>query len=388
MFNATVSTVPVAGGQARSAGDRGVAQQVQQLRAQPDVLLVMPNLPLTRLELPNFENLPVQWAVRNDANPAQDTRWHKVADRVGGLKPVLVGVVDSGIYPEDARLKPALWTNPKEIPGNGSDDDGNGLADDVHGWNFFENSSRLFYPKYENMNHGAFCASIIAARLTGGRNDILGLAPNATIITAVNGGQGPAINVLSAVQGIVYCAANGAKVINCSFGGPAPQEVIDQVSNEPIFKALEEAGVLLVIAAGNEFNNNDTGPRFPANLKRSNVISVAASDPAGKLGRAPAGPKKWQPYSNYGARTVHIAAPGSLILGIHEQDRAQLSFGTSFAAPQVTGAAALIWGQHPEWDAAMVRRAILETARKNPELSGKCVTGGELDIEAALHFKP
>lgn len=387
-LNPRVTVVPVAGGQARAIGDGGMAQQIRQLQAEPDVLLAMPNIPMTRFEFPVTENISVQWALRNDANPAADTRWNKIADRVGGFKPVLVGVVDSGIYAEDARLKSAVWTNPKEIAGNGVDDDGNGLIDDVHGWNFFENSSRLWYPKYENMNHGAFCSSIIAARLTGGKNDIVGLAPNAQIITAVNGGQGPQISVPAAIQGIIYCATSGAKVINCSFGGPAPQSAIDEISNAPIFKALEEAGVLLVIAAGNEYNDNDTGPRFPANLKRNNVISVAASDPAGKLGRAPGGPKKWIPYSNYGAKTVHIAAPGSLVLGIHEQDRSQLSYGTSFAAPQVTGAAALVWGEHPDWDAVTVRRAILETARKTPELSNRCVTGGELDIEAALNWKP
>jgi len=93
-------------------------------------------------------------------------------------------------------------------------------------------------------------------------------------------------------------------------------------------------------------------------------------------------------YTNYGKKTVDIGAPGSLMLGIHQQGEQELGDGTSFAAPVVTAAIALVWGQHPEWDYRMVKRAILETSRPSAHLEGKCATGAVVNVEAALNWMP
>src|SRR5262249_5724998 len=138
---------------------------------------------------------------------------------------------------------------------------------------------------------------------------------------------------------------------------------------------------------GNENSDNDTTLVFPGNLDRPNVITVMAVDPAGVPARAWNG-SAWEQYSNWGRTTVHIAAPGTMILGIPVTGQTAYGDGTSFAAPVVTAAVAIIEGMHPDWDYRQVRRAILETARPVQGLEEKCTTGGMLDLPAAMAWTP
>ena len=421
----TVEHVPPA--DVKAIGEAALEAQLRQIRADdPGVVAALPNHGLiSSFQVsglaagagvdatadPKLSEL--QWPLANAFAPGLDTGWSRASARIAGIDPALIAVVDRGVYAEDPRLRGALWTNPGEVPDNGVDDDGNGYIDDVHGWDPHTQSGVL-HARQTNpnlpapFNHGHFCASIIAGHDTNARDvnegntnpALRGFAPRAKVLTAVGAANDPGRaddGLRGLISALRYSAANGAKVINLSLGNdPAQFRFTPALAAEyrrlPVWEELERAGVLLVCAAGNAHHDNDTDPIMPASLGRPNVISVMAIDPAGQPGhRYDPASARWKPYSNYGATTVHLAAPGSYVLGAPAPGRvgtAAESCGTSFATPLVSAAAALVWGQHPEWDAVTVRQALLDTTRPLPALRGRCVTGGTLDIDAALHWTP
>ncbi len=365
-------------------------QRIRQLESDPSVKAVVPNyrrylfssVPKTRLQ-------PVQWALHNPHNPKFDIGWQKAADRIASIKPVTVGVVDQGLVTTDARLKALAWTNTKEKPGNGVDDDYNGYVDDVHGFNIVDDSGVLFDPKVTD-NHGSFVSSIIAGRSTGGSDDVIGIAPGAQIITGVAINEEGYATDADILRAVAYVVQAGAKVVNLSLGGYTTQEQLEKYVNAHswFLDALERKGIILVCAAGNEFTDNDWLPSVPANIPKPNIISVCAIDADGALARYQDYQGLWRPYSNYGKKTVHIGAPGSLMLGIPTKGQQALNNGTSFAAPVVTATLALVWGQNPTWDYRTVIRAVMETASPSPYLKDRCKTGGVVNIDAALRWRP
>ncbi len=387
--SAPLAVERVAAVRTRGENNNDLFAAAAQLEAEdPSVTLAIPNLPVQAYAGPQTKLREFQWTIRNPVNDGMDTGWFEVADRVvsSSSRLPLVAVVDEGLNTDDARLRAFLWTNPREQE-NGKDDDGNGLVDDVHGYHFPTKSGRLYKPG-DDFNHGSFCASLIAGRPGGNADAVLGLAPGVTVLPVgvmQFDGRGSLQDILF---GIAYAADQGAKVINLSLGGPIDHDSLRKLNQLELWDWLEKKGVLLVIAAGNEHNDNDRNPRFPGSLPRPNVITVAAVDPAGTIARAHAGGGRWQPFSNYGKTSVHIAAPGSTILGIPLTGQTSFSDGTSFAAPMVAAAAAVVWAQHPDWDYQTVRRAILESARPVQGLENKVATGGVLDLPAALAWRP
>lgn len=353
------------------------------------IVAVIPDYILMPQDLPGTALAEVQWGLHNGVNPEFDTAWEPVSEEAMSIEPVLVGVVDSGLALPDDRLRALAWVNRGEVPGNGTDDDGNGYVDDVHGFNFVTGNGEL-WDETDPSNHGSFCSSIIAAAPVGRRDDVIGVAPRAKVISAVVLQQGKGASTSDVLRAIRYAADQGARVINLSLGGEIRGEKAwDEITKHPIWEELERKGVLLVAAAGNYDKDNDESHFFPANLPFENVISVMAIDPAGVRARAyDSRNDDWKPFSNYGRNTVHIAAPGSLVLGVPAPDKIAVKDGTSFAAPMVAGAAALVWGKHPDWDYKRVRRALLETARPVRGLEDECVTGGMLDVESALRWTP
>ncbi len=127
-------------------------------------------------------------------------------------------------------------------------------------------------------------------------------------------------------------------------------------------------------AAGNDGSDNDTTASYPANYNLSNVISGAATNNKDGL----AG------FSNFGSKSVDLAAPGVDIASTYTEDRYAYMSGTSMAAPHVTGVAALVKSQNPALDDAQIRTRILDSVDKKASLRGKMVTGGRLNAAAAL----
>ena len=378
----------------KSTSEQAINGHIKRLRAEQHVKAVVPNIKLQAFSLPSTHLFPVQWHLHNSFMPRYDISWHRHTEALKAIQPPLIGVVDTGMIINDPRLHGAVWRNAHESP-NGKDSDGNGYVDDLYGYNFVNNDNRLF-DRTDPFSHGSFISSIIGGRETGSRRDVVGLAPNAKIISGValsakpgkSDFEGELKNVLQAIE---YVADQGAKVINLSLGAPVSPETFRELEALPIWDKLQAKGVIVVCAAGNFASNNDDYPIFPASLgrTRSNVISVLAVDAAGRLGRAPDGEtKNWGLYTNFGRQSVHLGAPGTLLLGIPNYGEAQLLSGTSYAAAVVTAAVSLVWGAHPDWHYRTVMRAVLESTRPLTELSGRCTTGGMLDLEDALRWQP
>jgi subtilisin family serine protease len=250
----------------------------------------------------------------------------------------VVAVIDSGIDFRHPDLASQLWVNPGEIGGNGRDDDRDGFADNTYGANFLNNSGNAF----DDAGHGSHVAGIIAAAANNGAGGV-GLAPGAKIMAlkVLDANGNGSLN--AAVRAIYFAVDNGAKVINSSwtmsFGSPALQSAIAYAASK---------NVVFVAAAGNEGVNNDQVPSYPGNYRYSNMISVAAVNSAGKLAS----------FSNRGASTVDIAAPGVGILS-------------------TTG------GAYDTWDGTSMAAP---TAHVTTELAGQVGSGGYLNAAAATNL--
>ncbi len=315
----------------------------------------------------------------------------------------IVAVIDTGVDYTHEDLLPNLWRNTKEIPNNGIDDDNNGYIDDVIGWDFASNDNKPYDLSMDpldilfkggNPGHGTHCAGNIAARGDNGKG-ISGVAPNVKIMALrfiTEKGQGTTADAIKAIK---YAVDNGAKVLSNSWGseGEDPAEGQENQALRDAVQYAKDHDVLFVAAAGNGHqgkgysNDTDPKPSYPATYPHDNIVSVAAINSNDNLGS----------FSNWGAKTVHIAAPGvaifSTMVGNKYSDIVIDKFGfkatwdgTSMACPHVAGAAALYWSAHPEKTYADVKAAIIGSAKKLPNLSDKTVSGGKLDVEALLKF--
>lgn len=327
----------------------------------------------------------LQWALNNDGSfsgrsdgvadtPARagidigmEKAWDEYTASAG--RGVTVAIIDTGADISNSDLAGHLWTNAGEIPGNGLDDDGNGYADDVHGWNFRDDSAVIYTAGQDG--HGTHCLGTIAAACNStGIAGICGAAPEirVMILKAFDGITATGNNS-DIIEAIKYARANGASIVNLSLG--------EDTYSDAMYSAIRDSGLLFVTSAGNYGKDSDVTPVYPAAFDLANVISVANVDCSGAL----------QAMSNYGAKTVDIAAPGTSILGYGTGGNYYYMTGTSMSAPMVTGVAALVYSHFAGISLLKVKDIILSTAKPLASLSGKTVTGGMLDAAAALAYR-
>lgn len=292
---------------------------------------------------PNDPLYPQLWGMDNIEAPAA---W----DNITSSPSVVVAVIDTGVDYGHEDLAGNMWTNPGEIAGNGIDDDGNGIVDDVFGADFFDNDG----DPMDGDDHGTHCSGTIA-----------GVGDNAIGVTGVTWDtQIMALRFLGpfggstqdAIKCIDYAVDKGAHIISASWGGgPFSAEL------EAAIARAESAGVLFVAAAGNTGgNDNDVNPHFPSSYDLDNVISVGAINSSDSIAS----------FSCFGKQSVDIGAPGvNIISTISGNNYASFS-GTSMATPHVSGAAALIWASMSSPDADSVRDAIYKNARQVSSLTG------------------
>lgn len=267
---------------------------------------------------------------------------------------VVVAVIDTGVDYKHEDLEDSIWINTGEIPGNGKDDDRNGFADDVYGWDFYNGDKTVCtYTQRgkakvaDNDNHGTHCAGTIAATANNGVG-IAGVASNINVkimIVKALGGANGATSTSKLVKAIRYAVNNGADIINASWGG-----WVDEQDNA-LKRTIAQSGCLFVAAAGNSGADNDKIACYPASYNQylSNVISVGAVDCDGTMSY----------FSNYG-KSVDILAPGSDIYSTIVGGYGKMS-GTSMAVPFVSGVAAMLYadkqGAYPE----NVREVLLQS---------------------------
>jgi len=303
-----------------------------------------------------------------------DIQAEEAWDITTGSPNVIVGVIDTGIRYTHQDLAARMWTNPDEIPGNGQDDDNDGYVDNVYGINAIIGSGN---PMDDN-DHGTHCAGTIGAQANGGGPHV-GVAWNIRLMALKfldangSGSTGDAVSCIDfAVDEKGRLPANIRMILNNSWGGGGPSQ-----SLEDAIVDARDAGILFVAAAGNESSNNDTFPSYPANVNVANVLSVAAVDRANQLAS----------FSNRGAATVHLGAPGVAIYSTTSgSDTEYKSFnGTSMATPHVAGVAALIWSAFPNASLSEVRQRLLVGVVPLAALNGQTVTGGRLNALNALN---
>ncbi|HET8757737.1 MAG TPA: S8 family peptidase [Solirubrobacteraceae bacterium] len=260
---------------------------------------------------------------------------------------VVVAVIDSGTRLDHPDLAKNIWTNFGEVPGNGKDDDGNGYVDDVHGVDL--TTQRKTQNLTDGAGHGTHVAGIIAAARNG--RGVVGVAPEARIMTVKVLDADGAGNMGAVADGIGYAAANGARIINLSLGGPFRDKWLAAA-----VKKANAADVLIIASAGNEGISIDRKPFYPASFPSPNVIGVAAT--------APNSGRQMPDFSNYGKLTVPIAAPGEEVLSTSKTGGYEYKSGTSMAAPHATGVAALMAAVRPDASAAELRAMMLQAATR------------------------
>lgn len=296
-----------------------------------------------------------------------------------GSRKIIVAVSDTGAFRHGELIK-NLWVNPgetgldangKDKSKNGIDDDKNGFIDDVNGWNFVRKSNETTDSHY----HGTHVSGTIGA-LGGDKTTVAGVVWQISLMQVPFIGMDGSGTDADAIKSIIYAADNGAKVLNASWGSSD--------YSGPLLEGVEYAlakGMIIVAAAGNDGMNSDKKPHFPSGYDSPNIISVAAMGRGNYL----AG------FSNYGAKSVDLGAPGDMIYSTWNpmyNSAGGAKFyneisGTSMAAPHVTGAVALLYSINPAAKWTDIKAAILNSAKPNKELKGKSVTGGTLDVGAA-----
>lgn len=275
---------------------------------------------------------------------------------------VVIAVIDGGTYINHPDLKANLWENPDEIPDNEIDDDQNGLTDDIHGWNFANDSNDPTGLDNTpiNANHGTQTAGIACAVSNNGIG-VSGSSWNAKLMAINASASDVDTAIVFGYAGVLYAAIEGADIISLSWGGTdvAPQFVQDIIS------FAIESGAAVVAAAGN--NENDE-PHYPSSLP--DVLSVAATNPDDSKAR----------FSNYGT-DIDVAAPGVNIYTVNKNGNYSLfrTSGTSFSTPLVAGIAALVKTQHLNWTGIQITEQIRVTSDnidlKNPSFIGQLGNG-------------
>lgn len=252
---------------------------------------------------------------------------------------------------------------------DGIDSDGNGYVDDIVGWDFANHDN----DPYDYDGHGTHTAGTIGA-IGNNAVGVSGVAWTVQImllkIFADTGGGATDAVIAEAIR---YAADNGARISNNSYGG-AFGRTGDRIYNAIAYAASKDH--LFIAAAGNEGIDNDTASNrsYPASYPLANIISVAATDSGDRLAA----------FSNYGATSVDIAAPGVGILSTVPRGGYARFSGTSMAAPHVTGAAALLLARDPSLSAAELKKRLLDNADHVAGLSGKVATGGRLNVGRAM----
>jgi subtilisin family serine protease len=354
------------------------AETAAQYSALPEVEYAEPNfeieldaldrslLPPIHPSDPRFDD---QWALANSGQRggkqgADISAMHAWLTTTGSDK-VVVAVLDSGVDYTHEDLAPNMWKRPGSIAAY--HDDQLGTINDENGFNAIDYSGD---PMDQN-GHGTHCAGIVGAE--GGNNiGITGVNWKVRIMPLkfMNaGGFGTTKDAIEAINYVIDRKKAGVnvRIISASWGGTQRSRSLEEV----IRKAYEN-DILFVAAAGNSTVNNDRSPHYPSSYP--NVLSVAALDRHDELAK----------FSNYGLKSVAIAAPGVDILSTWLGNAYEEKSGTSMATPVVSGVAALIVAENPRISVDQLKKRLLASTDPIVALKGRIATGGRLNAAKAV----
>jgi subtilisin family serine protease len=319
---------------------------------------------------PYFNQL---WGMRSSSSYGIGavSAWEKTT----GNKQTVVAVIDTGVDYNHPDLIDNMWINSGEIPGNGIDDDGNGYIDDYHGWNAMTTGGNPM----DDVGHGTHCSGTIGGRGNNSQG-VVGVNWQVSIMPVKFLGPqgGTTYDAIEAVNYVTDQKLRGVNIVlsSNSWGGGGYDQFL--------YNAIERAkntGILFVAAAGNGGSdglgdNNDYTPSYPASYNLDNIVSVAAISSNGAL----------TGFSNFGASSVDIAAPGYGIVSCNLSTGSVYSSmsGTSMATPHVSGALALLYSYNPNLTWSDLKNILLQTKYAVSSLSGKVLSGGIVNVSAML----
>ena len=263
---------------------------------------------------------------------------------------IVVAVVDTGVRYTHQDLASNMWVNPN---------------DGGHGWNALTGTN----DPSDDSGHGTLVAGVLGAVGNNGIG-VVGVAWQVQIMACKcfnNLGIG---SISSVIIGLDYAQTNGARIINASWG------FTNSLALSNAVYSLRDSNIIIVAACGNNATNIDLYPTYPASYQFDNVVTVAATSTNDTLSA----------YSNYGATSVHLGAPGDQIYSTFAASDSYYytESGTSFAAPYVAGALALMLTKYPAETYQQIIARLLNGTDPLPALAGKCVTGGRLNLQNAL----
>jgi thermitase len=308
---------------------------------------------------PDLSGIPTQEEGRQGADINALQAWRVTT----GSKTVVVAIVDGGVDYKHPDLAQNMWVNPGEIPGNGVDDDGNGYVDDVHGWNARGNNG----DPMDETGHGTHCAGTIGASHNDG--GVSGVMQTVSLMAVKFIGANGRGLTADAIKGIDYAVRMKADVINNSWGGGKYSRAL-----QDILKKASDEGIVIVSAAGNSASDNDVNKYYPAGYNIAGIISVANHTHTDAL----------SPRSNYGNKTVHIAAPGKNILSTSLNGSYAVLSGTSMAAPHVAGAVGLLLAREGRMPHSRLKERLMGTSVPAGIYRRHTISGGRLDAHNLL----
>ena len=323
------------------------------------------------LGAPNDPLFAEQWGLVNtgqrggraESDVSALAAWQKTQ----GSKKVVVAVLDSGVDYTHPDLAGNMWHRPADL--EMYFDPQLGVLDDTEGFSALAEERD---PMDEN-GHGTHCAGIVG---TEGDNNlgITGVNWRVEVMPLKFMGRGGFGTTKDAIEAINYVIARkkdgvNVRVISASWGSTARSKAL-----EDVIRKAGEADILFVAAAGNDAANHDKRPHYPSGYNLPNVIAVAALDRKDELAS----------FSNYGAKSVHVAAPGKEILSTWLGGAYEEHSGTSMATPFVAGVAGLVLSVEPNLSVKELRGRLLGTVDKLDSLQGKVVTGGRVNAARAV----
>ncbi len=347
-----------------SISDMTVEEAIQSVYEDDNVLYAEPDYEVQAIDIPDDPSFSSLWGMHNtgqtggtaDADIDAMEAWDLSTDS----RNIVVGIIDTGIDYNHEDLSNNIWVNDDEIPDNGLDDDGNGYVDDVYGWDFVYDDN----DPMDGHNHGTHVAGTVGAEGDNGIG-VAGVTWNVQLMALKFLNDGGSGSTSDAIEAIEYAIANGANLTNNSWGGGGRSRALRDV-----ILAAHEANQLFVAAAGNSGDDNDFSPHYPSSYNVRNIISVAATDHNDQLAD----------FSNYGATTVDLAAPGVSVLSSVPGNGYSSFNGTSMASPHVAGAIALAWGQSPYLSNMEIKELLFETVDPIAAVASNTVTGGRLNV--------
>ncbi|GAC1419675.1 MAG: hypothetical protein NVSMB62_12650 [Acidobacteriaceae bacterium] len=332
-----------------------------------DVVFAEPDYVVHAINAPNDPGYGQLWAMKNTgqailgyqgtsgADIGAEAAWNVTT----GTSNVVVGVVDTGIDYNHPDLASNVWTNPGGI---------GGCPAGTHGFNAITKGCDPMDDGY----HGTHVSGTIGA-VGNNSAGVVGVNWTTSIMALKfldGSGSGTTSDAIAAIEFAIQAKAAGVNVrvlSNSWGGGSSSQALLDEINKANAYD------ILFVAAAGNGSANNDYVPTYPASYDAPNIISVAATDNGDNLAS----------FSNYGANSVHLGAPGVSILSTRPGNAYAYMSGTSMATPHVAGAAALILSTST-LNTAQLKSTILSSVDPVSGLAGRTVTGGRLNICKAI----